>query len=717
MGTAIVTLPDGRRARVTFDSQEQLDATVADLSKPAAVSAGEVMRDVPRQLGLTARYGVEGMAALPATLANIPAMIGNAGLAGADAVADQFGYTVPFRFPEQNQALSEALTQIGLPQPQDANERVVGDMARTVASAGSFVGGARALTSEAPGVTRAVLERVAAAPGTQAAAAVGAGGAGGAVREAGGGPTEQFIASVLGGLVTGGAYAAASNKASQAAGGLQTFLQKLVAPKDIKATLDVELQRAGVDWNALSQQAQAQLVKDAERAIYSGQPLNSDALRRLADYRNVGATPLVGDITQDPRLITQQRNLSKTMANTEPVFGPNLPAIENENAKTVLSTLQNVEKSPLDAFATGQRVQSTIAGKDAAMKAGEDALYKAARDSYGRDIPLDRGAFVDQAWTNLGKSNRAPWLPSQVRDVLNTLSSGEGQFTVDTIDQLKTLLAQESRASTNGNVRAAIAAVRDALENAQPVVAKRATGSQVPIPGDVGRRLAAGDAVAGDLSADSLSKFDAARAAARARRTWQESAGFIEDAIEGTDPLKFTQKHIIGAEFKNLAKLRTEMKTDPESVAAVRKQLVDYILTRGRADSDTTKFTSAGLKAGLDQIGERKLRLFFSAAEVQKIKSAVNVARYSQSQPIGAAVNNSNSGAMVIGRIFNGLLNAGKGVPLAGPWVAEPLSRASVSLRGASAANVPNALMLTAPPEPFPLNPLLAISALPSSKQ
>jgi len=33
MGIALVTLPDGRRARVTFDTQEQLDATVADLTK------------------------------------------------------------------------------------------------------------------------------------------------------------------------------------------------------------------------------------------------------------------------------------------------------------------------------------------------------------------------------------------------------------------------------------------------------------------------------------------------------------------------------------------------------------------------------------------------------------------------------------------------------------------------------------------------------------
>lgn len=38
MGQALVTLPDGKRARITFDSQEQLDATVNDLVKQAKAS-------------------------------------------------------------------------------------------------------------------------------------------------------------------------------------------------------------------------------------------------------------------------------------------------------------------------------------------------------------------------------------------------------------------------------------------------------------------------------------------------------------------------------------------------------------------------------------------------------------------------------------------------------------------------------------------------------
>jgi len=35
MGEALVTLPDGRKARVTFDSRAQLDAAISDLTKNA----------------------------------------------------------------------------------------------------------------------------------------------------------------------------------------------------------------------------------------------------------------------------------------------------------------------------------------------------------------------------------------------------------------------------------------------------------------------------------------------------------------------------------------------------------------------------------------------------------------------------------------------------------------------------------------------------------
>lgn len=53
MGQALVTLPDGRKAKVTFDSPEQLDATIADLTRPEkrVGSAGDAAADLVTSVG------------------------------------------------------------------------------------------------------------------------------------------------------------------------------------------------------------------------------------------------------------------------------------------------------------------------------------------------------------------------------------------------------------------------------------------------------------------------------------------------------------------------------------------------------------------------------------------------------------------------------------------------------------------------------------------
>lgn len=665
---------DEREELAALRRLAELEARAAE--QPAAVTAGATLREIPRQVGLTARYGLEafGQTALP----NI----------------------------------------LGLPSPQNANERVVADASRVAVGAMGLAKGAgyasqfidKAARPVVANVTRLMGENL----GPQLTGTMAAGTAGGSVREAGGGPTEQFIASIIGGV--GGSLVYGPVAAAANAG--RAGVQRLFAPKDIQGEVRVILERTGIKWSDLSAAAQAQLVKDAEKALYSGEPLNADALARLAHFRNIGATPTRGAVTMDPRQVTLEQNLAKSQANMDRPIGPDLSQIQNNNARTVLSTIDGTERSPLDAYGAGQAVQGNIVKKDAAMKSAEDALYRQARDAAGRDIPLDRGAFVDQAWANLAQNNRAPWLPDQVKQVLNTLSKGEGQFTVDTIDQLKTLLAQESRATSNGNTRAAIAAVRDALENAQPAVQRNPTGSTVPVTGAQGARLAAADQAGDAITADTLGKFDAARSQARQRRTWQESAKFVEDALDGQDPGQFTKRHIVGATLEDLTKLRAEIKNDMTAVQGVRRQLVNYIMERGRADTDVTKFSSAGMEAAFQQIGKRKLGLFFSSDEIQQLESAIKVAKYQQAQPIGSAVNNSNSGAMVIGRVLNSILNAGQTAPVIGPMVAAPITGARIGLQARSAASVPNALVTQTPAQqPTPINALLALALLPRSEQ
>jgi hypothetical protein len=145
-----------------------------------------MIRDVPRQVGLTARYGIEG----PAQAAEIfteplrnfvvNPILEDAGLPRAAPLS---------------RAARDAAGSIGLPEPRDGFERVIGDASRTVAGVNGIASLAQKGAQATAGLTSNALQQMAARPGVQAVGAAGAGASGGAVRESGGSPAEQFGAS------------------------------------------------------------------------------------------------------------------------------------------------------------------------------------------------------------------------------------------------------------------------------------------------------------------------------------------------------------------------------------------------------------------------------------------------------------------------------------------------------------------------------------------
>lgn len=134
--------------------------------------------DLLRQLGLFARAGITGAAAIPTMLAEpIAAMTGQ---------------------PSQAGQLQRLLTQLGLPEPKTGQERVVQD----ITSAGGSIAGPAALAQKlSPQVAKFLTENL----GTQAAAAGAGALASGTAREADIGPLGQAGLGIVGSIGAGGA--------------------------------------------------------------------------------------------------------------------------------------------------------------------------------------------------------------------------------------------------------------------------------------------------------------------------------------------------------------------------------------------------------------------------------------------------------------------------------------------------------------------------------
>jgi hypothetical protein len=162
--------------------------------------------DVGRQLGLTARAAVNGVAALPAMAADAVTGPINAALDYYDdhraPTASELvtGKQKGYRFKQQAPLLDHFLTEMGLPEPQNATERVVQGMSSGVAGAATGAGLGGVLAKASNPVVQSVGDAMAAGRGLQAVSGATGAGAAGIARENGVGPVGQAAAGLAGGL-------------------------------------------------------------------------------------------------------------------------------------------------------------------------------------------------------------------------------------------------------------------------------------------------------------------------------------------------------------------------------------------------------------------------------------------------------------------------------------------------------------------------------------
>ncbi|WP_103035310.1 glucosaminidase domain-containing protein [Castellaniella caeni] len=608
--------------------------------RSAVQTVGDTLMEIPRQIGLTARYGAEGLGQATGVVTEpIRHFVVN-------PVARLLG------LPEAGsteQLVSRGINAAGLPQPKNADERVVGDIARTMAGAGGVMGASKALANGATGVARTALNAFADAPGTQIASAAGAGGAGGSVRESGGGPGAQAVAALFGGLAAPAATASVANLARSVANRVTP------AAQNVEQQVRLVMDRAGIDWQAVPARVRQMMVDEASKALNAGGDLSGDALRRLMDFGRVGgAIPTRGMLTLDPVQITREQNLAKTGANATEAGLQGLARVQNANNRALIGGLNDVgANTSMDSYGVGQRVIDALQGNIGRQKAEISRLYSVARDSQGRSFPLDGAAFTQAAGKALDDNLVGGFLPPQVRNHLNLIAQGKVPFTVDYAEQLKTTIGNLQRRATDGNMRYALGLVRRALDET-PV---QGLGEQT---GAAGARAVNPEnlpTIPGvpDLGEDAVAAFNQARGAHRSLMQQVEATPALKAVYEGTaTPDQFMQKYILGsaATARDIQAMKSAIKADPSSGEAIRGHIAAWLKGKalnGAAD-EVGKFSASAYNKALQAIGGQKLAAFFTPDEIEQLKAIGRVGSYMTHQPVGSAVNNSNSGALVLGR-------------------------------------------------------------------
>lgn len=642
----------------------------------AGASVVESLTQIPRQLGLTTRYIGEGLADSAGIFSDPLAGLSNKFL-GTD-------------LKSLRGATSSVMDKTGLPNPIGAQERVVGDASRMLAGTAGWIGGAQQGAKLATGTAQKALQSLAARPDMQAWSALGAGYAGGTAREQGLSPLGQAGAALAGGLflpVTAGGIDYIGEKIGKT-------VKNFTSPQQIEIQIDNALAQAGIDKNTLSTQALMSLHDDVKKSIEIGNVVSPNALRRLADYRGVGATPMRGNLTLNPVDITRDKNLAKMGANSIDDVANQLPNIQYANNNALISGLNTLGADKADdVYGAGQKVISALDKRNDTAKYIIGSAYDKAKASSGRSAALDPSAFTNQANNALDEALLGGKLPSDVRNLLNKTAKGEMPLTVDTAEQFKTRIGDLQRASSDAAERMALGKVREALDNT-PLL----EGQGQP----------------------AIDAFNKARRINRAYMQIVEKTPALQAVRDGVEPDKFVNKFIIGSGEKSnvmdLAMLKKNIKGQPEAMQAVRGQILSHLKSKGVGAADeVANFSPAGYNKALEQIGERKLKLFFENSEIEQLKRIGRVASYENVQPKGSAVNNSNTAATAFASIIDGI---GKYVPFGEAAIGKPAKNISISINSRYALNAPKALAQAQAKQqlPVPFYPMLAGSGLISAE-
>jgi hypothetical protein len=246
--------------------------------------------------------------------------------------------------------------------------------------------------------------------------------------------------------------------------------------------------------------------------------------------------------------------------------------------------------------------------------------YKALEDANGGQFPIDGVKLASNAEVMLGKKLKTEFLPSSIKSQLERFKSGE-PMTFEQFEAMRTNLAAEIRKaerSGDGNAAMASSIVREALE-------------QLPLTGQAATKL--------------KPLADSARSLAKERFDMLKADPAYKAAVDDAVPAdKYLQKFVVNGVNKNIATMVNHLGKDSVAHQHMAAGTVNWLKDKAGIVDETGNFTQAGFNKALKQLDDVKnMEQIFTPDAASQLKTLGNVARYTQAQPRGAFVNNSNT--------------------------------------------------------------------------
>ncbi|MBW9265850.1 MAG: hypothetical protein K1563_07840 [Candidatus Thiodiazotropha sp. (ex. Lucinisca nassula)] len=513
----------------------------------------------------------------------------------------------------------------GLPKPETTQERVVNTAAKVMSGVGGQNTLAQALFRNAGPVATAVTQQFTANPLSQLIGAASGGVASQAAQELDLGPWGQLVAGLAGSMAGSAATVPARKMVNSLGRNWAMFKAGRQGREQALSRVKGILEDGGIDTSTIPAGELDDIIKEVAIAFERGKSINPDVVRRIARYSTIpNAVPTTGRVTLDPREITREKNAAKYGANSSSSKLKLLSDVENNNNAALIDDLNRMgADQATDTVTAGVNLKSTLQDIDKPRATLVSEAYQRVKDHAGRSARMDNNAFSNKANDLLERNQLGPFLPAEIRSILNGVSDGSVPFTANTVMQFDKIMSTAQRSTRDNNARAAIGFVRDALNN-------------TPVHSSAGKKA--------------INQYRKARTLARKRFELIERNPALEASLADEAPDKFIQKFIVGdgskSNLRDVAQLSRELKKNaPEMHEAARRQILLYLKNKalGGMPDEVGKFSASNFNRAFERLGMGKLAQFFTKREIAHLKAIRDVSAYEVVQPRGAAINNSNT--------------------------------------------------------------------------
>lgn len=442
--------------------------------------------------------------------------------------------------------------------------------------------------------------------------------AGGAIGGAVGGVIGEKVAAPLIGKTVGKVMRRTANKTGSTAQAAERMVDDLISREDM----------------VVGEAVRRNIVAEATKNLSKGKEVDAAALARQALLKQYNLKGTQAQISRDPIAWKNEVELAKN--------NPELNDVRIQNHDQVRSTWQSLADDtnarPVDNNARMESTFQTLKQGDEARQADIGAKYNAAREMGGNDAQLNHMRFIDQTSRELEEQGLGSFLKGDIRGVFKGMfENPDFKLTHGKSEEIVKILNARLKTTTDGNERAALAIVRKNLDNE--------VGQSID---ELGGALPNGD-INGGL-AGARGAWQEARGAAKERFQNIDSNPLLRDALDDKPVDKAFDKYVLRGNERDLVRLVDDLKKSPDgqqNLADLQGAAIEHFIAKASRGNDGA-FSPAGLNNAIKSFGNNRMKALFTPQQISRINDVKQVTDILLQQPLGSAVNHSNTASALI---------------------------------------------------------------------